>query len=73
MWRRTRGGQEVVEPDRLPMDEMEYTTIPELMEKHKGKWESVKQAATRRTRVGSRPGKARRPSGSVPPGDFANP
>ena len=33
---------EVVEPHRLPMDEMEYTTIPELMEKHKGKWESVK-------------------------------
>ena len=30
------------EPHRLPMDEMEYTTMPELMEKHKGKWESVK-------------------------------
>ncbi len=30
------------EPHRLPMDEMEYTTMPELMKKHKGKWESVK-------------------------------
>ncbi|HEY7587319.1 MAG TPA: fructose 1,6-bisphosphatase, partial [Thermoplasmata archaeon] len=30
------------EPHRLPMDDMEYTTMPELMEKHKGKWESVK-------------------------------
>ncbi len=30
------------EPHRLPMDEMEYTTMPELMEKHRGKWESVK-------------------------------
>ncbi len=29
-------------PHRLAMDEMEYTTMPELMEKHKGKWESVK-------------------------------
>ena len=30
------------EPHRLPMDEMEYTTMPELMEKHKGKWKTVK-------------------------------
>jgi len=30
------------EPHRLPMDEMEYTTMPELMEKHKGQWESVR-------------------------------
>jgi len=30
------------EPHRLPMDEMEYTTMPELMEKHKGKWEDVR-------------------------------
>ncbi len=30
------------EPHRLPMDEMEYTTMPDLMEKHKGKWESVR-------------------------------
>lgn len=42
MWRRTRGEQEVAEPHRLPMDETEYTTMPEPMEKHKGKWESVK-------------------------------
>jgi len=30
------------EPHRLPMDEMEYTTMPELMEKHKGKWKTIK-------------------------------
>ncbi|HKZ63010.1 MAG TPA: fructose 1,6-bisphosphatase [Thermoplasmata archaeon] len=30
------------EPHRLPMDEMEYTTMPELMEKHQGKWEDVR-------------------------------
>ena len=30
------------EPHRLPMDEMEYTTMPELMEKHKDKWEDVR-------------------------------
>ena len=34
--------RESFEPHRLPMDEMEYTTMPELMEKHKDKWESVK-------------------------------
>ena len=27
---------------RLPMDEMEYTTMPELMETHKGQWEAVR-------------------------------
>jgi len=37
-----RGRTGPSEPHRLPMDEMEYTTMPELMEKHKGKWESVK-------------------------------
>jgi len=30
------------EPHRLPMDEMEYTTMPELMEKHKGQWQDVR-------------------------------
>jgi fructose 1,6-bisphosphate aldolase/phosphatase len=29
------------EPHRLPMDEMEYTTMPKLMEKRKGEWEDV--------------------------------
>ena len=30
------------EPHRLPMDEMEYTTMPKLMGKLKDKWEDVK-------------------------------
>ena len=30
------------EPHRLPMDEMEYTTMPELMKKLKGKWQDAK-------------------------------
>jgi len=30
------------EPHRLPMDEMEYTTMPKLMGKLKDQWEDVK-------------------------------
>ncbi len=29
------------EPHRLPMDEMEYTTLPQVMEKLAGRWESL--------------------------------
>jgi fructose 1,6-bisphosphate aldolase/phosphatase len=29
------------EPHRLPMDEMEYTTLPEVMEKLKGRWKQI--------------------------------
>ncbi len=29
------------EPHRLPMDEMEYTTLPQVMEKLEGRWESL--------------------------------
>ena len=29
------------EPHRLPMDEMEYTTMPQLMAKVKDRWEDV--------------------------------
>jgi fructose 1,6-bisphosphate aldolase/phosphatase len=29
------------EPHRLPMDEMEYTTLPEVMEKLKGRWQQI--------------------------------
>ncbi len=29
------------EPHRLPMDEMEYTTLPQVMEKLKGRWEPL--------------------------------
>jgi fructose 1,6-bisphosphate aldolase/phosphatase len=29
------------EPHRLPMEEMEYTTLPEVMEKLEGRWEEI--------------------------------
>jgi fructose 1,6-bisphosphate aldolase/phosphatase len=29
------------EPHRLPMDEMEYTTLPQVMEKLEGRWEAL--------------------------------
>jgi len=29
------------EPHRLPMDEMEYTTLPEVMEKLEGRWQQI--------------------------------
>ena len=29
------------EPHRLPMEEMEYTTLPQVMEKLRGRWESL--------------------------------
>jgi len=29
------------EPHRLPMDEMEYTTLPQVMEKLQGRWEEL--------------------------------
>ncbi|MGD1996504.1 MAG: fructose-1,6-bisphosphate aldolase/phosphatase [Anaerolineae bacterium] len=30
-----------MEPHRLPMDEMEYTTLPQVMEKLEGRWEEL--------------------------------
>ena len=33
------------EPHRLPMDEMEYTTMPDVMKKLQGRWEDVPQTA----------------------------
>jgi fructose 1,6-bisphosphate aldolase/phosphatase len=29
------------EPHRLPMDEMEYTTLPEVMGRIKGRWQQI--------------------------------
>jgi fructose 1,6-bisphosphate aldolase/phosphatase len=29
------------EPHRLPMDEMEYTTMPQVMEHLQGRWEEL--------------------------------
>ncbi|RME31746.1 MAG: fructose 1,6-bisphosphatase, partial [Thermoflexia bacterium] len=29
------------EPHRLPMEEMEYTTLPQVMEKLAGRWEVI--------------------------------
>jgi fructose 1,6-bisphosphate aldolase/phosphatase len=29
------------EPHRLPMEEMEYTTLPEVMEKLQDRWEAL--------------------------------
>lgn len=29
------------EPHRLPMDEMEYTTLPQVMKKLEGRWEEL--------------------------------
>jgi fructose 1,6-bisphosphate aldolase/phosphatase len=31
------------EPERLPMEEMEYTTLPEVAEKLSGRWESLEE------------------------------
>lgn len=31
------------EPHRLPMDEMEYTTLPQVMEKLEGRWEALSE------------------------------
>lgn len=30
------------EPHRLPLDEMEYTTMPKMMKKLKGRWKIVR-------------------------------
>ncbi len=32
------------EPHRLPMEEMEYTTLPHVMEKLQGRWEKILEA-----------------------------
>jgi fructose 1,6-bisphosphate aldolase/phosphatase len=40
------------EPHRLPMDEMEYTTLPEVMEKIQDRWEDI-EAAPHSNRVGT--------------------
>lgn len=48
-----RGRTRRFEPHRLPMDEMEYTIIPELMEKHQeqaGEREVVRPRRTGRDR-----------------------
>jgi fructose 1,6-bisphosphate aldolase/phosphatase len=29
------------EPHRLPMEEMEYTTLPQVMEKLRGRWQAI--------------------------------
>lgn len=34
------------EPHRLPMDEMEYTTLPEVMAKLVGRWHPIKERQT---------------------------
>lgn len=34
------------EPHRLPMDEMEYTTLPQVMEKLRDRWEALPQELT---------------------------
>jgi fructose 1,6-bisphosphate aldolase/phosphatase len=33
------------EPHRLPMDEMEYTTLPQVMKKLEGRWENLPEEA----------------------------
>ncbi len=30
-----------LEPHRLPLDEMEYTTMPQIMKELEGRWETV--------------------------------
>jgi fructose 1,6-bisphosphatase len=35
------------EPHRLPMEEMEYTTLPQVMEKLEGRWEKLQEQVRR--------------------------